>query len=271
MEFLPVLDVFPPSRQRRWTVLLRLLLLIPQAVVLWFLGIAAFVVVIVGWFGALVLGRLPDFAADYLSNFLGYQIRVYGYAALLVDRYPPFSFTAPDYPIRIELRPGALNRAAVLFRIILVIPAWIVQHVVRTGWGACAFFIWIIVLVLGRMPQPLIRATGAVLRFEYRIDAYVYLLTPAYPKRLLGDQQGRDFDPAAGAVSATRPLILTGAAQGLLVLFIVLGVLSYSGVVGDSVHHRNPSHSMSVSSSATRTRVRDSVTPTPSRPQFPAR
>jgi len=106
MEFLPILDLFTPPRQRRWTVLLRLLLLIPQAVVLWLLGIAAFVVVIIGWFSALVLGRLPRFAADYLSAFLGYQIRVYGYGALLVERYPPFAFTAPDYPIQIQLRPG---------------------------------------------------------------------------------------------------------------------------------------------------------------------
>jgi hypothetical protein len=40
-------------------------------------------------------------------------------------------------------------------------PACIVQHIMRTGWGACAVFIWIIVLFLGRMPQPLIQATAA--------------------------------------------------------------------------------------------------------------
>jgi hypothetical protein len=125
---------------------------------------------------------------------------------------------------------------------------------VRTGWGVCAFFIWIIVLCLGRMPQSLARATAAALRFEYRLDAYLYLLTSAYPKRLLGDQQGRDFDPSWGVASATRPLVLTGGEQGLLVLFIVLGVL---GDVGSGFLDHNDSNSMSNSSGSTFTRVHD--------------
>jgi len=104
------------------------------------------------------------------------------------------------------------------------------------------------------MPQPLIHATAAALRFEYRLDAYLYLLTPAYPKQLLGDQQGRDFDPSAAAVSATRLLIVAGAAQGVLVLFIVLGVLSYSGGVGSALHSNHP-HSMSEASGTTLTQV----------------
>ena len=90
MEFLPVLDVFPPERERRWTVLLRLLLLIPQAIVVALLGIVAAIVVVIGWFGALILGRLPEFAADYLAKYVAYETRVEGYGMLLVDRYPPF-------------------------------------------------------------------------------------------------------------------------------------------------------------------------------------
>jgi hypothetical protein len=225
MEFLPVLDVFPPERERRWTVLLRLLLLIPQAIVVALLGIVAAIVVFIGWFGALVLGRLPGFAADFLAKYLAYEIRVEGYGMLLVDRYPPFAFDAPDYPVRVEVRPGELNRLAVFFRLLLVIPAGIVQAVIYSGWAVCSFFIWLVVLVLGRMPQAAFQATASVLRYKLRIEAYMYLLTPAYPKRLLGDQSGRDYDPAWGLASATRPLVLTSGGQGLLVLFIVLGVI----------------------------------------------
>ncbi|NEE25774.1 DUF4389 domain-containing protein, partial [Streptomyces sp. SID7982] len=46
-EFRPVLDIVEPARQRRLTVLLRLLLLIPHFIVLFFLHIAAFFTVIV--------------------------------------------------------------------------------------------------------------------------------------------------------------------------------------------------------------------------------
>jgi Domain of unknown function (DUF4389) len=237
MEFLPVLDVFPPERERRWTVLLRLLLLIPQGIVVALLGIVAAIVVFIGWFGALVLGRLPEFAAGYLARYLAYETRVEGYGMLLVDRYPPFAFDAPDYPVRIEVRPGELNRLAVFFRLLLVIPAGIVQAVIYSGWTVCCFFIWLVVLVLGRMPQAAFQATASVLRYKLRIDAYMFLLTPAYPKRLLGDQPGRDYDQSWGLASATRPLVLTGGGQGLLVLFIVLGVIAQiADGVGDSHH-----------------------------------
>jgi Domain of unknown function (DUF4389) len=59
----PVLVAFAgPAPQSRLTVLVRLILAIPQFVVVWLLGIAAMVVVLIGWFGALFTGRLPVFA-----------------------------------------------------------------------------------------------------------------------------------------------------------------------------------------------------------------
>ena len=220
-EWLPALDIPEPGRQRRLTVLLRWLLLIPQFIAVWLLGIAAFVVVVIGWFGALVLGRLPEFAVAYLTGFLGYQTRVVANAMLLVDRYPPFALQAPpDYPVRVELRPGRLNRAAVFFRLLLVIPAAIVQGLLTAGWYVAAFFVWLIVLVLGRMPRPLFEATAAVLRYQMRVSAYLLLLTAAYPKRLFGDAS----EPDPQLVSATRPLLLSGAGKGLVVLFLVLGL-----------------------------------------------
>jgi hypothetical protein len=164
---------------------------------------------------------------------------------LLVDQYPPFALDAPDYPVRVDLRPGELNRAAVFFRLILVIPAAIVQAVVYGGWLVCAFFFWVVVLVLGRTPLPVFQATAAVLRYGLRVHSYLYLVSSAYPKRLLGDQPYRDYDPAWGAGSPTRPLVLVSAAQWLLVLFIFLGVagevLSGSGDWSDGSSTMNTS------------------------------
>jgi hypothetical protein len=205
-EWLPELDIPSPGRQRRLTVLLRLLLLIPQYIVLTVLGITAFVVAVIGWFAALVLGRLPEWAATFLSDYVGYTTRVTASESLVVDRYPPFALSAPDYPVRVELRPGRLNRLAVLLRIVLVIPAAIVESVINAGWAVCSFFIWLIVLILGRMPEPLFEATAAVLRYTMRVQAYWFLLTSAYPKRLFGDR-------------------MTEAGRILLVVFIVLGIL----------------------------------------------
>jgi len=63
----PVLVAFAgPAPQSRLTVAFRILMAIPQLIVLWLLGVAAIVITIIGWFGALFTGRLPVFAADFL-------------------------------------------------------------------------------------------------------------------------------------------------------------------------------------------------------------
>ncbi|MFG2937389.1 DUF4389 domain-containing protein [Streptomyces sp. NPDC048282] len=234
-EWRPALDVPPPGPQRRWTVLLRWPLLIPQYVVLALLGIAALFVTVAGWFAALFLGRLPDPIASFLGKYLAYETRIAAVSMLLVDRYPPFALTAPDYPVRIELRPTSLNRLAVLFRLILMIPAAIIANLAATGWFAIGWIFWIIGIVRGRLPGPVFGATAAVARYRMRFGAYASMLTPVYPKGLLGDA------PAAGekAVSATRPLVLDTAAKVLVWVFLVLGLVAQAGSRGGGDHHEN--------------------------------
>jgi hypothetical protein len=256
-EWLPVLDIPEPERQRRLTVLLRLLLLIPQLIVLWLLGIAAFVVAVIGWFGALFLGRLPGFAARFLSLYVAYDTRVFAYLMLLVDRYPPFRLGPVrypgEYPVGIEVRPGELNRLAVFFRLILVIPAAIVQALLMAGWWAVALILWLVVLIVGETPRPLFEATSAVVRFRMRTQAYVLMLASAYPKRIFGDPPGPAAPPGEApeaAVSATRPLVLSTAGKVLLVVFLVIGVgADIGGSFGGSSSSSNsdtPSGTVSV-------------------------
>jgi hypothetical protein len=249
-ERLPELDVTPPARQRRLTVLLRLLLLIPQFIVLAVLGFVTFFAAIAAWFAALALGRLPRWAESYLAGYVVYATRVYASLYLLVDSYPPFGFTAPGSPVQLELYPGRLNRLAVLFRIILVIPAGIIAAVLTAGWQAVSFFCWLAVLILGRTPAPLFEATAAVLRYAMRLQAYFLMLSAAYPKRLFGDPalagaapDASALDPAAraeapavapGGGSATHPLLLTSGARVLLAVFILAGVLGVALPSGES-------------------------------------
>ncbi|WP_329285112.1 DUF4389 domain-containing protein [Streptomyces sp. NBC_00691] len=223
-EWRPVLDVPPPGQQRRWTVLLRWLLLLPQFVVVALLSFVAFFVTIAGWFSALVLGRLPDPIASFLGSVLAYQTRVSAGAALLVDRYPPFAFDAPDYPVRIELRATPLNRLAVLFRLFLMIPAAVVSSLAQSGWFAVSWVFWLIGIILGRLPEPVFGATAAVVRYRMRLAAYAMMLTPVYPKGLLGDAPEAASQPA---YSATRPLRLGTGAQVLVWLFLLLGLAGH--------------------------------------------
>lgn len=76
----------------RWLPLVKWLLAIPHYIVLFFLGIAAFVVVIVAWFAILFTGRYPRGLFDFVVGVMRWSLRVSAYAFLLTtDRYPPFS------------------------------------------------------------------------------------------------------------------------------------------------------------------------------------
>jgi Domain of unknown function (DUF4389) len=236
-ELAPVLVAFAgPAPQSRLTVLVRIFMVIPELIVLWLLGIAAMVVVIIGWFGALFTGRLPVFAADFLTGYLRWLTRVYAYLFLLTDEYPPFTLDDADYPVRVAVMPGRLNRLAVLFRFFLLIPCWIVQAIVAYGaFTIVQFASWLIVLISGQMPEALHQALAAALRYQIRTLAFALMLTSAYPAGLFGDPES-GAQPGYGAGDASWRLIMSGAARKLMVGFLVLGVLvSVGGGAIDAV------------------------------------
>ena len=185
-----------PAGQNRLTVLVRLLLAIPHFIVLWVLGIAVEVVLVISWFAALFTGRVPAGLADFMAGYLRWSTRVYAYLFLLTDAYPPFELGDADYPVHVLVRPGRLNRLAVLFRIILAIPAWLIAVLAGYGIGSIAIFvIWLIVLITGTMPEALYEAVAAVVRYLTRFYSYWLLLTGTYPWGLFGDEP----DPAGTA------------------------------------------------------------------------
>jgi len=203
----PVLVAFAGSApQSRPTVAFRIFMVIPQLIVLWLLGIAAIVITIIGWFGALFTGRLPVFAADFLTGYLRWLSRVYAYNYLLTDVYPPFTLDDADYPVRLAVMPGRLNRLAVLFRFFLLIPCWIVQAVVT--YGALTIFIfvtWLIVLIQGQMPDAIYQALASVLRYQVRVLGFALMLTSAYPGGLFGDQAAPGTWSPAGPGYGSQP------------------------------------------------------------------
>jgi hypothetical protein len=205
----PVLVAFAGSApQARLTVAFRIFLAIPQLIVLWLLGVAAGVITIIGWFGALFTGRLPVFAADFLSGYLRWLSRVYAYNYLLTDTYPPFTLDDADYPVRLAVTPGRLNRLAVLFRFFLLIPCWIVQAVVSYGALTIFMFVtWLIVLITGQMPDAIHQGLAAVLRYQVRTLGFAMMLTSAYPGGLFGDAPAQPgyADPQAQPGYGAQP------------------------------------------------------------------
>ena len=76
----------------RWLPLVKWLLAIPHYIVLFFLWLAALVVIVVAWFAILITGGYPRSLFDFVVGVGRWTLRVSAYAFLLVtDRYPPFS------------------------------------------------------------------------------------------------------------------------------------------------------------------------------------
>jgi Domain of unknown function (DUF4389) len=102
-------DTYPSTDEQQWVQLeidypnaetdlargmplVKWLLAIPHYFVLFFLGIAAFFVVIYAWFAILFTGRYPQSAFSFVLGVQRWGLRVAAYAFLLVtDKYPPFS------------------------------------------------------------------------------------------------------------------------------------------------------------------------------------
>ncbi|HEY1274148.1 MAG TPA: DUF4389 domain-containing protein [Thermoleophilaceae bacterium] len=83
----------------RWLPLVKWFLAIPHYIVLFFLYIAAVIVVIVAWFAILFTGRFPPGMFGFVEGVIRWHNRVMGYAFILVtDRYPPFSLEQSEAP-----------------------------------------------------------------------------------------------------------------------------------------------------------------------------
>ncbi|OFW22064.1 MAG: hypothetical protein A3H97_08500 [Acidobacteria bacterium RIFCSPLOWO2_02_FULL_65_29] len=87
-------DVVDPAGPRnRWTIALRLLLVIPHVLVLIFVLFGWCLATIAAWLIILFTGAYPQGLYEFGVGALRWVLRVQAYLLLLVDEYPPFSLT----------------------------------------------------------------------------------------------------------------------------------------------------------------------------------
>lgn len=163
----------------RLTTFFRLILAIPHLIVVAFWGIAAVFVAIAAWFAILFTGRYPAGMFGFQMGFLNYSTRVRCYLSLLTDRFPPFSGSPDDdYPIRVTAElPENLSRLTTFFRLILAIPAYVVQYFLSILEQLMSIAAWFVIIVIGRLPQTLFEIMELPQRYYVRYNAYTLLLT----------------------------------------------------------------------------------------------
>jgi hypothetical protein len=179
----------PPEKIANWRPLVHWLLVIPHVVVVYLLNIVSEVIGIVSWFVILFTGSLPEGLANLQVLFIRYSVRTYVYAGFLKEEYPPFTFdTTPADPgddphvrVDIALQLTNRNRLTTAFRIILVIPQFIVLAFLGIAAFVAAVIAFFAVLFTGRWPDGLRDFVINVMRWSVRVQAYFLLLTDEYP------------------------------------------------------------------------------------------
>jgi hypothetical protein len=197
------------EKRSRLTTFFRLLLAIPHLIAVLFYIFAAEIVTFVAWFALLFTGRYPQGMYDFVAGALRYGTRVCGYTFLLTDEYPPFSGDpATPYPVDLNIGPpkAEYSRLKVLFRIILMIPVYIIAYAMQIVFELGAFLAWFAIVALGRQPKGLQDMIVLGMSYHQRAYGYFFLLTEDWPPFTDETTGGRvEAAPAFGALPSTPP------------------------------------------------------------------
>jgi len=173
-------DLQYPERTSRLLLLFRGFLMIPQFLFAIGVMLIAMILMFLNYLAVLVTGRSAF--AGYLSGALRYITRINAYMYFLTDQYPPFSLSDDaNYPVRVIVdKPGHIHRWRVLSSF-LAAPHIIVLYVLTIAAALASVVSWVTILFTGRYPSALFNVTAAAVRYQVRVNAYLYLIVDRYP------------------------------------------------------------------------------------------
>jgi hypothetical protein len=167
----------------RLTVFFRLALAFPHLIWLALWGVVVLVVGIVNWLVTLIRGRSPDALHRFLAAYVRYQTHVMAFLTVVSNPFPGFAGAAGSYPVDVVIaEPQEQARIGVAFRLILAIPAFILNSSIAGALYVAGFLGWFASLFTGRMPDGLRKLGLFALRYNAQTNAYGFmLLTSRYP------------------------------------------------------------------------------------------
>jgi Domain of unknown function (DUF4389) len=192
-----------PDRHNRVTTFLRVVLVIPIAIVIGVLtaGVTRTVYdqtgdvvstssggITSGLFVAIALmivfrQRYPRWWFDFALELTRFGARVCAYLALLTDQYPS---TVDEQSVHLDIDyPDVernLNRWLPLVKWLLAVPHFVVLFFLTIGAVVAVVLAWFSILITGRYPRGLFDFVVGVGRWGLRVQAYALLLvTDRYP------------------------------------------------------------------------------------------
>ncbi len=185
------------SNRNRTTTFFRLILAVPQLVIVGGVGTigydigplrgigalatAAFTMAVIAWFAIVFADRHPRGLWDFCAFYMRWWIRATAYVTLLRDEYPPFGDDVYPTSFAIDYPSSPRDRLSVGLRLIYAIPHAVVLFFLNIAWFVSTVIVWFSILFTGNYPEDLYRFAVGVFRWNVRFDAYLLLLRDEYP------------------------------------------------------------------------------------------
>jgi hypothetical protein len=166
---------------------LRAIMVIPQAILLWFLAIGVWLMAFVSWIPILLNGRMPGWGYALAGGYIRLSTRCSLYVILMTGKYPPFGITG-DHPVTVTFdeterqnQLWGIPLIGLFVRWILLIPHFFVLWILAIAIAFLSLVTWVPVLINGRQADSIVRFFGGFYRWTTRVAAYALLLTGKYP------------------------------------------------------------------------------------------
>jgi hypothetical protein len=171
--------------RNRLTSFFRGIVSIPWFFVAAIYGFVAEIASVIAWFAIVFTGRYPEGIYNFNAGYLRMYSRVYSFAHLMNDQWPPFGGEdSPDYPVRIGVPPplDQYSRLKTGLRLIIGIPVLLLMWVQSLILSVCALIAWFAILFTGKLPEGLFNPMRSALAYLTRgTGYYILLLTEDYP------------------------------------------------------------------------------------------
>ena len=169
-------------KRSRLTVLVRAFLVLPHLIWLTLYASVALFVALANWIVTLIKGRSPQRMHRWLVRYLRYTVYVYSYLYVLANPYPPVHGDQRSYTIDLQVEgPDDQRRLVTAFRLVLVIPAFVLSWVLSQVLQVIALLAWVIAIFLGRIPRGMEQLGLYCLRYQTQVYAYLLVVTDRYP------------------------------------------------------------------------------------------
>jgi hypothetical protein len=210
---------------------IRIILIIPPAIVNLFLGILYFVTCLIVPFVILFTGKYWDPAYKYSLMYLRYSTKIGLYIYGLTDKYPGFSFDESGiFTLRYDkpTKPSrllAFPLLGFLIRMILLIPYFIYIEVLGRGAFIGLVWSWLVILFTGRYPESIYEFLRDTIRVSNASGIYMSYLSDTYP---------------SFHISMNHKVVK--------IILLVLGILIFLASFSPQSHRRQPDNMYNYSS-----------------------